>query len=253
MVDTIRYEREPDVPVTLDADVIVACGGPGGLGAAVMAARGGAKTLLVERYGFLGGMAVSGEVHPFMSNHLDNEPMDAPVYEQRAERMWTCWPRMGKDLQIPKDAATLAAEDLCPEAGVQLVYHHQVADVQLDGDTMFSPFRRSGCGYARRIPTTDGTKNSSANTGWPRVFVLVLSHSKRSAANRNARMPLANRTTMEPQGLRTAVRPMAKPVNAFIACVAGRSWAILCTASGSILKGSINPANRIDGMKEICE
>ena len=32
----------------------------------------GARVLLVERYGYLGGMASSGEVHPFMSNHVDN-------------------------------------------------------------------------------------------------------------------------------------------------------------------------------------
>lgn len=43
-------------------DVVVAGGGAGGLAAAVGAARAGARTLLVERYGFLGGAATQGQV-----------------------------------------------------------------------------------------------------------------------------------------------------------------------------------------------
>jgi hypothetical protein len=41
-------------------DVVVAGGGPAGFGAALAAARGGSSTLLVERYGYLGGMASTG-------------------------------------------------------------------------------------------------------------------------------------------------------------------------------------------------
>jgi hypothetical protein len=43
-------------------DVVVAGGGSAGIAAAVAAAREGARTLLVERYGFLGGMATAGMV-----------------------------------------------------------------------------------------------------------------------------------------------------------------------------------------------
>ena len=50
------------VPLRHQAEVLVAGGGPGGIGAAVAAARGGADTLLVEHYGFLGGMATAGMV-----------------------------------------------------------------------------------------------------------------------------------------------------------------------------------------------
>ncbi|MCA0239292.1 MAG: FAD-dependent oxidoreductase [Proteobacteria bacterium] len=48
-----------------DYDVCVLGGGPAGLAAAVSAARGGARTLLVERYGFLGGMGTAGGVTNF--------------------------------------------------------------------------------------------------------------------------------------------------------------------------------------------
>ena len=47
-------------------DVIVVGGGPGGVCAAVGAAREGTSVLLIERYGFLGGMATAGLVNPFM-------------------------------------------------------------------------------------------------------------------------------------------------------------------------------------------
>ena len=126
---TITYQGPGQLDVRHEADVLVAGGGPGGLGAAVMAARAGAKTLLIERFGFLGGMAAAGEVHPFMYNHVNGEPLDGPVYTEWAERMRSYYRREDRLLDISKDAAMLAAEDLCLEAGVQLLYHHQVADV----------------------------------------------------------------------------------------------------------------------------
>ncbi|MCK4274720.1 MAG: FAD-dependent oxidoreductase [Dehalococcoidales bacterium] len=48
--------------VAREADVVVVGGGPGGIGAAVSAARNGADTVLIERYGHLGGMGTGGLV-----------------------------------------------------------------------------------------------------------------------------------------------------------------------------------------------
>ena len=53
------WEEAREIPVAGEFDVIVAGGGPSGMGAAVGAARQGAKTLLVERNGFLGGVATA--------------------------------------------------------------------------------------------------------------------------------------------------------------------------------------------------
>lgn len=50
-------------------DVVVLGGGPAGITAAVSAARNGASTLLVERYGFLGGMSTAALVYPWMTFH----------------------------------------------------------------------------------------------------------------------------------------------------------------------------------------
>ena len=44
---------------SLSYDVVVVGGGAAGLASAVAAARSGARTALIERYGFLGGMATA--------------------------------------------------------------------------------------------------------------------------------------------------------------------------------------------------
>lgn len=131
-MDTMRYELSADLALQHEADVIVVGGGPGGLGAAVMAARAGARTLLIERYGFLGGMATSGEVHPFMRNHVDDLPIDGPVYTEWIEAMDRYRANQGHRQYISKDVAMLAAEDLCLGAGVDLLYHHHLGDVLVE-------------------------------------------------------------------------------------------------------------------------
>ncbi len=53
-------------------DVVIAGGGPAGINAAIAAGRLGMKTMLVERYGFLGGMSTAALVYPWMTFHTEN-------------------------------------------------------------------------------------------------------------------------------------------------------------------------------------
>jgi flavin-dependent dehydrogenase len=69
----IRSEEFNRYPIIDECDVLVCGGGPSGFSAAVSAARNGAKTILVERYGFPGGMMTAGYVNPiygFFSRHI---------------------------------------------------------------------------------------------------------------------------------------------------------------------------------------
>src|SRR5262249_23411395 len=50
------------VPVVAETDVLVVGGGPAGQAAAVAAARAGAEVMLLERFGYLGGLASGGMV-----------------------------------------------------------------------------------------------------------------------------------------------------------------------------------------------
>lgn len=141
----MKYSFEQEIPVIEEVDVVVAGGGPGGIGAAVCAVRNGVRTLLFEQQGQLGGMACGGQVQPFMHNHIDNKTLDHPVLKEWIRAMRRYLPRDTApltpelsewcDLEIvSKDAAMLAAEDICLEAGVKLLYHHTLFDVVRDGN-----------------------------------------------------------------------------------------------------------------------
>ena len=62
MVKTVT-EPTREIEVLRETDVVVVGGGPGGIGSAIAAARSGARTVLIERYGHLGGMATGGLVN----------------------------------------------------------------------------------------------------------------------------------------------------------------------------------------------
>ena len=66
-MESVASIGEParQTPVYGEYEVVVLGGGPAGIAAAAAAARRGARTLLVERYGFLGGMGTAAGVTNF--------------------------------------------------------------------------------------------------------------------------------------------------------------------------------------------
>jgi len=70
------YKSNVEVPVVAETDVLVAGGGPGGCAAAIAAARNGAKVMLIERYGSLGGMMTSGNAGLTMYIKYSGNPQE---------------------------------------------------------------------------------------------------------------------------------------------------------------------------------
>lgn len=153
MTQQIAYHTE--VPVVADVDVLVIGGGPAGIGAAIAAARAGAKTVLVERYGFLGGNATAGLVGPFMTSYSDDgeTQLVKGVFDELVRRMervggaihpedvrtgspYSGFFSKGHDHVTPFDpeAVKLVSVEMMEEAGVQLYLHSFFCDVIIDGD-----------------------------------------------------------------------------------------------------------------------
>jgi len=174
---TINYSITQTIPVIIEADIIVIGAGPGGLGAAVAAARNGARTVMIERFGFPGGMASAGGVAPFMPNHSNGQPMDRTIYLEWAQAMHKYCPDNQRDdfdvsmndrsrTFFTKEMAMLATEDLLLDAGVKIYYHHQLFDVCVKDSIIDSVilFSKSGLTAARAKIFIDSTGDGDLAT-----------------------------------------------------------------------------------------
>jgi hypothetical protein len=86
--EKIIHEPAREVNVCKEADVVVVGGGPAGIAAAVASARNGAKTVLLERYGHLGGLASGGLVTLIMPmSDGTNTPQIAGICQEIVDRL----------------------------------------------------------------------------------------------------------------------------------------------------------------------
>jgi hypothetical protein len=141
-----------------ETDVLVVGGGPAGLGAAIGAADAGARVVLAERYGFLGGNATAALVMPLMSFHTQSpgperkgvqnilptdhgpgEPVVAGVLRRLLERLVSVGgaipPSLDTGYVVPFDPEwfKLVALDLLNEAGVQFLLHAFASGILEEG------------------------------------------------------------------------------------------------------------------------
>ncbi|MBR5615409.1 MAG: FAD-dependent oxidoreductase, partial [Clostridia bacterium] len=80
---------QKEIPSLGHYELVVLGGGPAGVCAAIEAARNGAKVLLIEGSGMLGGMATTALVGPFMTNYdrEGNRPTVGGLYREILERL----------------------------------------------------------------------------------------------------------------------------------------------------------------------
>lgn len=131
-----RWIEEPArrIPVVRDVDVLVVGGGAAGIGAAVGASRAGARTLLVERNGFLGGVATA----VMMTTWNVPSRCLAGISRELFEGLLKRGGAIDGGPTIPYDPETFkeVAEGACLEAGVELLYYTWMAAPLRDGDTL---------------------------------------------------------------------------------------------------------------------
>jgi len=144
---TTLLEPARHLPVLGEYDVVVIGGGPAGLAAAASAARRGAHTLLVEAYGFLGGMGTAGGVTNFAGLYGRHQGEMRQLVRGAVDELLARLEAMG-GLNQPQDGMQgrirvrsydtsvykCAADQWMLAAGVKLLFHAQAASVLMQGE-----------------------------------------------------------------------------------------------------------------------
>ncbi len=127
------HEIARDIPVVAEYDVVVAGGGPAGIGAAIGAAREGAKTIIIDDQNALGGMAIPGGMSHWVGTSSSS------VYREilrrcRADK----WP-MENDIDsaphiINHEKQKLVILDLMAENKVDVLLRTHISGAMMDGN-----------------------------------------------------------------------------------------------------------------------
>jgi len=172
--------REParDIEVVHKCDVLVVGSGPGGLAAAIAAARTGAEVTLVERFGCFGGnitvvgvegMAWYRHEKTLEANGLGRE------FEERAKEMGAAIPEsQSLSYEIDSEGFKVVADRLVEEAGIHPMLHRSFVAPVMDGDTITGIITESKAGreaiLAKRIIDATGDGDVVERAGAPTVM-----------------------------------------------------------------------------------
>ncbi len=160
-VSSVTYTMDfgqAELQVLFDVDVCVVGGGSAGTAAAVSAARSGAKVVLVERGISLGGLATQGCVFPCMPTFVDGS--DTPYITDLNKRMEKqgASPSLGIDTdtyygggrgQYVPEYLSLVYDEMCEEAGVDILYNASLVGAVTDGGRITSCVVQTIEGLAR--------------------------------------------------------------------------------------------------------
>jgi hypothetical protein len=120
-------ESARDISVIGEYDVIVAGAGPAGVSAAIEAGRTGAKTLLIETHGCLGGVWTAGYLTWILDNK--NKPgLMQEIMQKLREKPNAATIPSGNTFSFDAEAMKLLLEELCAEAKVDVLFFTRVVD-----------------------------------------------------------------------------------------------------------------------------
>lgn len=149
-------EPARELEIAGEYDVIVAGGGPAGLAAAIASARNGAKTLLIERFAFLGGTATAALMNNINGFRNQVEPDKLQAVKGIAEEIIremhkigglgiSPYPQKPYDLTrgglaysycIDPEKFKYVTLKLTVEPGVEVLFHTFFSNVMMEGDTV---------------------------------------------------------------------------------------------------------------------
>ncbi|TSB47457.1 FAD-dependent oxidoreductase [Alkalicoccobacillus porphyridii] len=126
-------EIERQIPVRIEADVVVCGGGPAGIGAALSSARNGARTVLIESHGFLGGMGTAGMVTSFAYGYHDKERfITGGIFQEIRQKLHERGGLIMTDRKgwepFNAEQYKILAFELLEEANVELLCHTSIVD-----------------------------------------------------------------------------------------------------------------------------
>ncbi len=120
-------------------DVVVIGGGPGGIPAAIAASRNGAKVLLVEKNGYLGGNLTIGL--PLLGYlDKDGKPVTAGIAQELVDELkkrnsctdhYQC-PMHNSITLYDHEIFKVVAFEMCLNAGVEMLLHTEIIDANVE-------------------------------------------------------------------------------------------------------------------------
>ena len=121
-------------------NLVVCGGGLSGIAAAIQAKRSGVKSvLIIERYGFLGGMATNGLINPFMPYWKSNEPKNVlirGIFAEIMEEMRAFGGMKEGSDSFDAECMKIVLQRMVLKAGVEILLHTFVEQVHIKNDRL---------------------------------------------------------------------------------------------------------------------